>query len=155
MAIPQTSINSISSGFPGNIVDTRSSVVETFTAQSILNFGVFVVKGNSGKVKLPANGSEVTDKFAGIVLSSAVKHPGPYEVNAVVPVLRRGAVFVLAEGAVTEDGPLFVVNGSGAGTPGALRGDANGGAATQITTRARIIKGASAGQLAEIEINLP
>lgn len=127
-------------------------------AQGALHAGRGVCKGTLyEQVKLPALASDVTDHFQGFTTYNAMREPvaaGPlYKDTDAVGIFRRGPIWLLAEGTVIDDGPVYIVNGTGAGTPGMLRGDANSGAAT-VMPRAKVIKGATAGNLALVEINL-
>lgn len=156
--IPQTTMTQFPAvALEGMVADMRSAVIVSKLATVAIPVGRGVVKATAWDLcKLPALGTDITNLFQGVAILNSMREPGVphYAINSAVSVLRRGAIWLLAEGDVTDEGPVFIVNGSGAGTPGKLRGDANTAAATQVTA-AKVLKGATAGSLALVEFNLP
>lgn len=155
--IPQTTVTQFPDiAIEGMVADMQSTNIITRIATIGIPVGRGVVKSSAWDLcKLPTSAAEVTNNFQGVSIYSAMREPGVphYAIKASVSVLRRGLIWLIAEGTVVDDGPVFIVNGSGAGTAGMLRGDANTAAATQVT-QARVIKGATAGSLALVEFNL-
>lgn len=145
----------------GMLADTENRQTETMIAAVALAAGRGVVKGTTvDDAKLPTVAADVTNHFMGVALYQAEKMPtgtaNQYAAKDAVPVLRKGRVWMFPEGDTVDNGPVFIVNGSGAGTAGKLRGDANTAAATQVT-RAIVRKGSTvaSGLPSLVEFNLP
>lgn len=167
--VPQTVYDQFPAvAFDGMIADSAVKQVDTALADVALDCGRAVVTGGAStitdpdRVKLPTAAGDVTNKFKGVSLYQASKMPisgsaNRYAIKDAVPVLRRGRVYIFPEGDMVDDGPVFVVNGSGAGTAGKFRGDANAGAATTLGANAICRRGATvaSGLPAILEFNLP
>lgn len=160
---PQTTMTQFCDPAVEGMIADLSAVAGYNTASYVaivaMNWGRGVVLGAAhDEIKLPTSAADITDHFQGFTRYEAMRTPviggNAYAIKAAVPVLRRGPIWLLVEGAATvDDGPVYIVNGSGAGTPGRLRGDANGGAAT-LVARAKVRQGAAPGALSKVEINL-
>lgn len=169
ITVPQTTYNQ----FPGIAIDGMlaeapiSGGIDTYLTEDALVAGRFVCTGDTALVppspqscQLPEVATDVSAGGQGFVIYTAAKMPvagaGEYKAKDAVPVLRKGKIWIFPEGDVVDDGPVYIVNGSGAGTPGRLRGDANTAAAT-IVHGAVVRRGATAssGLPALVEINLP
>lgn len=150
---------------PGMYADLTiggSSQIESYSAEGNIGFGYGVVGGTtetelSRQCKVPASGAEVTNKFQGFALRATMQEPRigtDIKAKDSVSVVRKGKLWVPYEGTPVQDGAVYLVNGSGAGTPGKIRHDANGGAAT-LLPRCVVRKINAALSLAQVEINLP
>lgn len=140
----------------GQMVDTRTRVVETFAAEGTIPFGRIVVEGTDPErqVKLI---SDAGDNIAGVALfdhtreNALLTNLAEYADGDAVGVVRRGQVWVEAAAAVTTCGvaAYAVATGSNAGkvTP-----TASGAAA--IPTGVLRSTG-DAGDLVKLEINMP
>jgi hypothetical protein len=83
--------------------------------------------------------------------------PSPYIPGDPIPVLTRGRVWVTVENTVTSDSPVYwrVTATVGNPTLGLFRSDSDGGNAVLLpSTNVRWIVGATAGNLAVLDINL-
>lgn len=164
ISLPQLTYTTVPAlAFDGQAADNTLSYNDTALVETAaVAAGRGVCTGTTmDQCKVPAVAADVTNKFLGVVLYEAARMPTPgvaaqYAVKAAAPILRRGKVWVFPEGDMVDNGPVFLVNGSGAGTAGKWRGDANTAAATQIT-RAICRRGATAasGLPALLEFNLP
>lgn len=118
---------------------------------------------NDTEVKLPASNAAATD-FAGILIRTDTGHTDEngksYVADKEVGVVLRsdrvgGRIWVKAESAITTGGNLYwVVNPSGAASAfekGGFAGSAVSGATVQLTN-VKVVAGASAGELALIEM---
>lgn len=96
--------------------------------------------------------------FDGVALYDASQVPydtvNGYEYGdkAAVPVLRKGAIWMVAEGSVTAYAPAFIrtLSGSGGTQIGAVRADADTSTAIEITG-SQFMKSATTGQLVPVE----
>lgn len=169
MNVPQLTYSQFPAvAIDGMIADGAKPQIDTAIADVALDSGRAVVTGGASaltdpdRVKLPTSAADVTNKFKGVVLYQASKMPVAgsalrYAIKDAAPVLRQGRIYVFPEGDMVDDGPVFVVNGTGAGTAGKFRGDANAGAATTLGASAICRRGATlaSGLPAILEFNLP
>ena len=84
--------------------------------------------------------------------------PSPYVAGDPVPCLTNGSIWVTVENTVTSDSPVYWrIKASGLNTTlGSFRADADGGTAVLLpATQFQWLRGASAGGLAVLKINLP
>jgi hypothetical protein len=148
----------------GEIYDRRTSVAESFVAQAAIRFGQAVVAGTDldRQVTIPA-GTGMT--FRGISIGvwqieqQLTAYPttssGSYSIAAVVPVLRRGSIWVRVSQDVNPDDPVYFVHTDADPTiVGTFRKDANTNKA-DLVPHASFRKAALNGGLAVVEINLP
>lgn len=162
MTIPQTTYTLVPALARAGMMADGEHHVDSLLADVAMAPGLAVVTGAAhGECKLPTAASDVSAHFRGVAIYSPMKMPvagsaNTYAIADAVPVVRRGRVWVKPEGDMVDDGPVYVVNGSGAGTAGMFRGDANAGAAT-VLSRAVCMIGATAasGLFALVEINVP
>jgi hypothetical protein len=105
-------------GLPGMLADAniQDVKIDSLIATEALPFGIFVVTSEN-ECSLPDGGAtDVTNGRGGIVLRDPAKPTGEgYEAGDVVPVLRKGRVFVLTEETVTYDDAVYVRYASGGG----------------------------------------
>lgn len=140
----------------GQLADTGFRDVRTGILDTDCGAGLAVVLGANGpqSVKLPGQSSDVTDKLMGFTVYDPMREPRTprYAAKDCINVVKKGRLWVTAQGDTADQGPVYVVHsGSNAGQ---IRGDAGGGTAT-VCQRARVVQGATAGGLTQIEINLP
>lgn len=142
--------------FDGMVADTighSGSNTESLLAEGAIPVARAVVTGSDyDRCKLPSSAADISSHFRGFARYEAMKTPpAGYADKDAVGVFRLGRIWIEVEGDVITDGPVYIVNSTGAGTPGRIRGDANSGAAT-LLPGAIVRKGASAGSKAIIEI---
>ena len=148
----------------GEIYDRRSQVSESYAAENAIRFGQAVVAGTNldRQVLTP---SVTGQTFRGISIAiwqleqQLTGYPtdssGSYPAKAVVPVLRRGAIWVRVNQDVDIDDPVYFVHTNVDPTLiGNFRKDADTANADLVPTGV-FRKAAKAGELAVVEINLP
>lgn len=120
-----------------------------------------VVNGTEGQCKLPELAADITTakNVLGIVLASQemeqLSSGDPrYVVQSVLPVLRKGRVWVKVEEAVAEGSDVYVRYAAGGNGIGSF-GDTAGTSERALLAGARYLKGAAANGLAVVEISLP
>lgn len=155
MDIPQVAYeNTMPVGIAGMVAQTGQHV-DSFLAGEDIAFGLGVVTDDpdTDTVILP-NGGAIADRtFRGFTIynaSQAANAAEGYLEKQAVSVLRRGRIWLEAQGDVVSDGEIFVID-TGADA-GKIRGDNTD--ATLIGSCV-CLKGALAGALALVEINLP
>lgn len=156
----QTSVAEQGKGFPGQRVDAGFNDVLSVIAEGAVIDGRMVSRGTDPDSQglIPAAATDITnaDNVLGVSLrdqsreSSSSGDP-QHEDKAVMPVLRKGRVWVYVEDAVTPDSDVFVRFQGG--DEGMFRSDADGGDAAQLAG-ARFMSSAGAGELAQLELNL-
>jgi hypothetical protein len=122
-------------------------------AEGDVGFGLAVVRGTGTRsCEVPAAAgdflgfaSRTVDKQAD--LSEVIKYNDKTEVG----ILEEGEIWAIADETVVEGDPCFYVNGSGGGTPGRVRNDADTAAATAIQF-ATIESGGNQGDLVKVKI---
>jgi hypothetical protein len=123
--------------------------------------GRLLVKGTAtDQAKLPTASADVTNDALGFLALSPMMEPNAYPIPTAViwqdkdavPVLGKGRIWVPVTGAAAlDDGQVFVIHsGTDAGT---IRGTAD--ASATVLGSAKVIRGASIGAVALVEINLP
>ncbi len=151
-------------GREGAIADasSRDILSRLVEASAGLKPGRVVTKGTATRqVRVPVLTGEVTGGVVmGISVYDAGREPGgtngEYEQYEVVPVLRRGRVWMLAEDAVAEGGAVFVrFTSAGAEEDGRVRSDADGGDAVALPGAVYRSTTTTTDQLVLVEINLP
>ncbi len=88
-------------------------------ADAATGVGIGVCTGASnGTTALPAASTDITAHFQGVVVQSTVKEPvgpiggtllAPYRAGEQLPILRQGAIWVVAEDTLVDDGSVFCV----------------------------------------------
>lgn len=141
----------------GQIADTGFRDVTTGIADGDMDPALAVVLGAHGSdsIKLPSATGDLAS-LKGWTLAKVMKEPRTPQFAATdaVDVLRVGRLWVVPQGDVVDEGPVYVIH-SGANA-GRIRGDAgSGGNAATLVSRAKVLKGATAGNLARIAVNLP
>lgn len=141
---------------PGQIADNGPRDVATGIADTALDCGYGVVEGSNGEdsIALPAATGDVANKFAGVTVYNPMVEPkgsaNRFAAKDTVSVLKKGRIWVTAQGDMVNKGPVYCVH---SGTDaGKFRGDNT--TATQVSG-ARVVKGALAGSMALIEVNIP
>lgn len=156
---PQTSVQYFPDpGLNGQITDTGFHDITTGIGDTDLDVGLAVVLGANGtrSIKLPGASTDVQNTIKGWTCYTPMIEPrNPrFAQGDAVNVIRVGRVWVVCQGTTVDEGPVYVIY-SGANA-GQVRGDAgSGGNAAVQVTRAKIIQGASAGNLAQLSVNLP
>ncbi len=158
--IPQVTISPFPPiGINGQFADTGFKDVTTGICDVAVDPGLFLVLGANGyqSVKLPAvTGDIASGKGFSVFKTMTEARPGLplYPATSAIDVLRVGRIYIVVQGTVIDEGPVFIIH-AGA-SAGMVRGDASsGGTAATVLPRAKCIKGASAGNVAIISINLP
>lgn len=157
--MPQLTIaNDPSPAFGGQIAYPMfPRVVFTRFVQQVggIGFGLAVVRAADQTVKLPAAAGDVTNSFEGFTVRQEYREANPqgYSNLEPVPVMRRGYIWVEVEGAVTEEGAVYVrTAASGPNTQlGAVRGDADSANATLIPG-AKFVTSTTAAGFAIVEV---
>ena len=159
----------MTAGRPGLIFDTGYNDFVSKLAEVAIPFGRLVVKGSSADVvKVPTSGAQITDALdacKGIAAATQAKEGNAanaysqYDAKDCVSVMKRGRVWVLAEGTWTANSQAFVRHGTttNGSQLGAFRADADGSpaAATALTGAKFVNSGdASKGEFAIVEFDL-
>ena len=151
-------------GYPGMQADTGyKHVVSCKNPNIAIPFGLFVARDNAdGRVKLPTTSDEVING-KGIALADFASESinngqaAGYPLKSAVSVMRQGRVWVEVEENVVEGDPVFARYADGSGgkvQKGALRKSADTSTAAQVPG-AKFITTASAGGIAQVELNMP
>lgn len=111
------------------------------------------------KAYLPRDTADVTSRTWGISIYDAGKMPNTpeaeFEVTYSMPIARTGRVWMVSEDAVVVGGPVFVrFVATDPEELGRVRSDADGADAVALPG-ARFITNAGAGELVQVEINIP
>jgi len=148
----------------GEIYDNRPTVSESYIAEDSIRYGQAVVAGTNvdRQVLTP---SVTGEKFMGISIaiwqieqqlnSYPTTSSGLYAAQMVLPVLRRGAIWVKVNVDVEANDPVYMVYANA--DPlliGNFRNDA-GTLEADLVPTALFRKAAKAGELSVVEINLP
>lgn len=156
--------------YEGQLADSDNNVskISRLAGGTILpgRFVCFHSGDPDGKVELPVSTGEVTAQSAGITIYDAMFSsftgtggPGnPYLVNDMMPVLRRGRIWVTVEEAVTAFvSPVFVRFTANAGTTaiGRFRTSADTARAVQLPGAQFLTSQSTIDGLALLEVNLP
>jgi hypothetical protein len=156
--IPQTNYTNFpAAALAGQLADLMwGKHVDSMAADVDLDCGLFLVLGASyGRCKIPTATGQVTNNLQGVALYEAVKEPylttARFKARDMIPVLRRGRVWVpVVSVTVTDDViPYIIHTGSDAGK---IRGDNTN--ATAAPSGVKVLRGAAAGGLALVEVNL-
>lgn len=165
-------VESNTSGVTTTVVGTLNcSVAVVLPNEPSVPFGAFVTQdlnltgqGADNIARLPfATGEVSTERLAlGVSVHDQARENVPvgqtevgYISQSTMSVLRKGIIWVQVEDAVVAGGAAFVRFVAGAGEQlGAFRSDADGGDAVALPN-SRYKTGASAGGLAQLDINLP
>lgn len=142
--VPESGYNTVAAGMkPGRLVVQKAATV----------------KG----LEHPNAAGEITGpRILGVTIYVASREPDPdgymWAVNEMVPYLRKGYIWVLAEDAVTAGVAAFVRHVAGAGEElGRFRSDADGGGPDATAHAGLVWRSTTTGanQLALLEVNLP
>lgn len=106
-------------------------------------------------VRLPRQATDITGGRAlGVSVVDMAREAGTFEGQTMVPVMRKGRIYVKVEQAVAKGDPVYVrFSASGSQRLGAFRMDADSATAA-LLPRAAFLTPASANGLAILEINL-
>lgn len=131
-------------------------VMTRFVAQAGgIPYGIAVVRAADKTVRLPVLTGEVTNSFEGISVRQEYREENSqgYSNLEPLPVMRRGYIWVAVEGAVTEEGSVFVRTAASGGNTqlGAFRADADSANAT-LVPNAKFVTSTTAAGLAIVEI---
>ncbi len=120
-----------------------------------IGFGIAVVRAGDQTVKVATAGADITNAFEGFAVRQEVRETNGagYSDKDPIPVLRRGYIWVAVEGAVTEEGAVFVrTAASGANTTiGAARADADSASAT-VVPNAKFVTSTTGAGYAIVEV---
>lgn len=160
----QTVVAEQAAAFAGMKGDSRDDLVVSAVAEGAVPFGKLVSRGTALEKQgiLPTGAGDLDAKRAlGISIQThAIESGAPgsgdpsYLDEQIMSVLRRGSCFVKVEETVTVDSDVFVRVSAGGDGVGSFRASDPGGSAALQVTFAKFVRGAAAGELAEIEINL-
>jgi hypothetical protein len=155
-------------GYPGMIADSAlvQDIESKLNPAGEVKFGCVVTKGASTELIVhPDAAAEITDEklVRGIVVAtkeqenqaSGTGEPG-YKVKSVVPVMRKGRIWVKSEDAITEGTSTVNVryaSGAGGTQLGAFRGAAVS-METAVLPKSKWKTSCGAAELAIIEIDL-
>lgn len=147
----------------GALADAAENDVRTGLAEIAIPFGKFCIRGTDkdNQVLLPGLATDITalTSVAGFALHDQAREqvssgtPG-YPLKAAVSILLKGKMVALAEQTCVAGDPVFVryaAGGSGVGSVGNTAGTSE----RALLAGARWAKGAAAGQLGVIEVNMP
>ena len=151
----------------GLVADIRTAILESFAAETELNFGMATVAGTNPEkqVKKPSTAGEV---FRGITVAewtmeqkltgapaSTTDSIGKFIQYDMVPILRRGLIWVkVIQDVIVDDAAYFMHSSPAPADNGYFRKDTAGGQADLVPTGV-FRSSALAGELALLEINLP
>lgn len=120
-----------------------------------ISFGQAVVRDSDNKVKLPGQATDITNTFEGFAVRQEYYEASSagYANGASLPVLRRGYIWVLTEGAVTEEGSVFARHTASGGNTvlGKVRADADSATAAQVPN-AKFVTSTTAAGYAIVEV---
>lgn len=161
MTIQTAYPGSIPVALEGQIADNSNDDVTSKVAHESITAGRFVARQANGRVKLPAAATDVTSGAAeGFAVLDTAREgaygtggSAPWVAGDVVPVLRKGRIYVVPETAFNE-GEAVHVRYAGVGNAGAVR-NAAVASETAILPSAVFRNSGSASGLAIVEINLP
>lgn len=143
---------------PLNPYTTLSAILE-----AAVDSGLFLTLGAGGygyADEVDAAGDVTTaGLLQGVGLYRAALEPATpnFAVGESITILRRGYVWVLCNGTVTDGGPVFIVfdNTTPTDIRGSIRADAGVGTiAAAAPAGVRVKRGAAAGSVALVELNL-
>ncbi len=142
-------------------VPSDISLVQLVSQGQEIPFGrilVYDARLGDDFARLPRLATDLTGNLAlGVALRDSSKAPNAngYADESIIPIMRSGRAYMIAEDAVLAGGAVFVRHVAGAGESlGRVRSDADGSDATALPG-ARYFSGASAGALVIVEFNLP
>ena len=120
-----------------------------------IGFGIACVRAADQTVKRGTATGDITNTFEGFAVRQEVRETNGagYSDKDPIPVLRRGYIWVAVEGAVTEEGPVYVRTAASGGntTIGAVRADADSANAT-LVPNAKFITSTTGAGLAIVEV---
>lgn len=173
MAQTSYAINIPAVSYPGQLADNSDfkDVLSALAVLAAITYGTLVVTDEAntlgfdqiaGKAPSLTTDISVIGSALGVAIADQARAQNPavsvpqYPIQAAVPCLRRGRIWVLAETALA-DGSLpfvrFTVNG--ALYLGNFRNDADAGKAVQLPGGGAVVRGTTAGAgYAVIELNL-
>ncbi len=156
--IPQTTVSQFPAiGLEGQLADSGFHDITAGIVGTALDCGRLICLGDDGYQSVKPIASSADVPFVkGFSLYRAMIEPNSprFPAGVAIDILRVGRIYVVAQGDLTDEGPVFVVH-AGANA-GLLRADVgSGGNAATAFTRAKVIKGGSAGALCIVSINLP
>jgi hypothetical protein len=118
-------------------------------------FGRFLVRAGENTVKLPTSASELTNAFKGVSLRQEYREDNTvgYANLSSLPVMRRGFIWVLTEGAVTEESPVYARHTASGGNTilGLARADADS-ATAGLVPGAKFLASLAAAGLVPVEL---
>jgi hypothetical protein len=153
----------------GEIYDNRYTMAESYIAENTIRFGQAVVEGTDEDRQV-ITPSATGQTFMGIsiaiwqieqqVTSYPTTSSGLYVAELVLPVLRRGAIWVRVNQDVEANDPVYFVFSDVDSTKiGNFRKDSGvvlpGSEIADLIPNALFRKAAKAGELAVVEINMP
>lgn len=145
---------------------TNCTVINQIGNAAAICFGKFVCQDlvDDNKARLPVLTTDVSNALIALGITchtQAIEQfyqtagGAGYALNEEMSIVRRGAIWVTVEEAVTvQSTPFARFTVSGATTLGSIRASADGGTAVAIPS-ARFLRGAAADGLALLDINLP
>lgn len=140
MSAVQTSYNiNPVAAYPGMVANNMlGKYAETRFAAAQVNFGTFVVQRAAPADGVdqganPAATADVTARLRGVAVHDETTRNGyGYELNRPMKLLRKGFIWVVADGAIAQDTVPFIRFAAGTGTQlGAVRADADTATAVQ------------------------
>jgi hypothetical protein len=150
-------------GFLGLMTEDFTRFVDTAIPQVSVKIGKLLVGDKTagkprGAVKYPGAAADITTKamLAGITVWDQSREGGvDWPALRPTPLLRRGRIWVIAEGAAARYTPCFIryVAGAGGTELGSFRGDVDTASAAQCDW-AIFLTDAPAGSLALVEVSI-
>lgn len=145
-------------GMPNQPTTTFSAILETAADP-----GLFLTLGAGGY-----GFADVVDAAADVTSAGLLQGVGLYRpalepadpnfaIGDSISIMRRGYVWVLCNGTVTDSGPVYIVydNSTPTNILGSIRADAGSGTIAAVAPAGvRVVRGASAAGVALVELNL-
>lgn len=147
-------------GLNGTVADSGHHDITTALAESPgFDIGLAIVLGAGGYGfgRLPSASTDISNGLViGFSLYKPMQEPAfpHWQPTFAADILRKGRIWVVCQGAMVDQGPVFIIY-SGANA-GQVRGDAgSGGNAAVAFSRAVARQGAAAGGLVILDVNTP
>jgi len=139
----------MSAASAGDLVDTRPHLIESYAAESSIDFGKAVVPGTDPTKQVEVVNS-ATDKFWGVTVRDIAKMTGGFADEESVPVLRAGMIYVTVTHDVTMGDMAYVdVTNSDSTKRGYFTNVATG----NLATGRYFMSSASSGDIAKLEFD--
>lgn len=140
-----------------SIPDTGNTTVTSSEKYcKLISLTIPAQSGTGGSFTVGISGTAVLNRswVQGVGVLRTAREDSPYELDEYMPVMRQGRIYVLTETAVAEGDRAYARHTApGTETVGAFRNDGDGGNA--VLFPARFAKGAGAGEIVKLEVDVP